>query len=61
MIEYRANLIDRSGNVIRAEMFNSNDDATAVTEAEKLVNGAHDVVVWQRNRLLVRLSQGCRG
>jgi hypothetical protein len=61
MIEYRANLIDRSGHIIRAEMINSSDDATAVTAAEKLVNATHDVVVWQQNRLLVRLSHGCRG
>jgi hypothetical protein len=61
MIEYRANLVDRNGDIIRAEMFNSSDDVAAMTAAENLIDNTYDVVVWQQNRLLVRLSHGCRG
>jgi hypothetical protein len=60
MIEYRANLIDKNGHIIRAETVNSRDDAGALEAAEKLVNPSNDVVLWQQNRLLVRLSHGCR-
>ena len=60
MTDYRADLLDRTGRIIRAETLNSNDDATAMMAAEKLVNTSHDVIVWHDKRLLVRLSHGCR-
>ena len=60
MIEYQANFIDRNGRVVRSETLKSKDDAAAMAAAEKLVNVSHDVVVWAQNRLLVKLSHGCR-
>jgi hypothetical protein len=60
MIEYQANFIDRNGHVVRSEKLNSRDDAGAMAAAEKLVDVSHDVVVWAQNRLLVKLSHGCR-
>jgi hypothetical protein len=60
MIGYRANLIDKNGQIVRVETLNSSDDATAMTAAEKLVDTSHDVDVWHQNRLLVRLSHGLR-
>jgi hypothetical protein len=46
MIEYRANVTDRNGHIIRAEMFNSSNDVAAMTAAEKLIDAAYDVFVW---------------
>ena len=60
MIEYRVNLIDKNGRLVRAEILNSSDDVAAMTAAEKLVDVSHDVVVWHQNRPLVRLRHGLR-
>jgi hypothetical protein len=60
MIEYRVNLIDKNGRLVRAEILNSSDDVAAMTAAEKLVDASNDVVVWHQNRLLVRLSHGSK-
>jgi hypothetical protein len=60
MIEYCAKLMDKNGQIVRVETLNSSDDVAAMTAAEKLVDGSHDVVVWHQNRLLVRLSHGSK-
>jgi len=60
MIEYRAHLINKDGQFVRAETLDSNNDAAAMTATEKLVDTTHDVVVWHQSRLLVRLRHGLR-
>jgi hypothetical protein len=51
MIEYCANLIDRNGQIVRAEALHSSVEVAAMMAT--LVDVSHDVIVWHQNRLLV--------
>ena len=51
MTEYYPNLVDRNGQIVRAEALNSSAEVAAMMA--KLMDVSHDVVVWHQNRLLV--------
>ena len=51
MVEYCAHLLERDGQIVRAETLNSSPELSALMA--KLVDVSHDVVVWHQNRLLV--------
>jgi hypothetical protein len=51
MTEYYPNLVDRNGQIVRAETLNTSAEVAAMMA--KLVDVSHDVVVWHQNRLLV--------
>jgi hypothetical protein len=56
MPDYRAYIIGRDGHFLGAELLSEcPDEETAKNAARKLVGG-HDVELWDRNRLIIRLS-----
>jgi hypothetical protein len=56
MPDYRAYIISREGHFLGAEILSEcADDEAAEKAAQKLVNG-HDVELWDRDRLVIRLS-----
>jgi hypothetical protein len=48
---YQAYLVDKNGQIVRAETLNSSKDVAAIMAT--LPHVSHDVVVWYQNRLLV--------
>jgi hypothetical protein len=57
MPDYRAYIIGIDGHFLRAEFLSNHpDDATAIEAAEQLVDG-HDVELWDRDRMVIRLLQ----
>ena len=56
MPDYRAYIIGIDGRYIRAEFLNNHSDyATAMKAAERIVDGYY-VEIWERDRLVVRLT-----
>lgn len=56
MADYRAYIIGDDGHFIGAEMLTiAADDAAAIEAAKRLVD-KHDVELWDRDRLVVRLK-----
>jgi hypothetical protein len=56
MPNYRAYIIGEDGHFLGAEILSEcADDEAAEKAAQKLVNG-HDVELWDRDRLVIRLS-----
>jgi hypothetical protein len=51
MVEYCANLMDRNGQIVRAEALSSSAEVAAMMAT--LVDVSHDVVVWHQNHLVV--------
>lgn len=62
MVDYRAYFVDEANHFIRCEAFESSDDTSAIEHAKQLMDG-HDIELWSRRRLVVRLSHLsiCRG
>jgi hypothetical protein len=57
MPDYRAYIIGIDGHFTKVEfLHNHPDDATAIKAAEQLVDG-HDVELWDRDRMVIRLVQ----
>jgi len=57
MPDYRAYIIGIDGHFIKAEFLSDHpDDATAIEAAKHLVDG-HDVELWDRDRMVIRLAQ----
>jgi hypothetical protein len=55
MSDYRAYIIGIDGHFIKAEFLSNHaDDATAIEAAKQLVDG-HDVELWDRDRMVIRL------
>ena len=56
MPNYRAYIIGEDGHFLGAEILSEcADDEAAAKAAQKLLDG-HDVELWDRNRLVIRLS-----
>ncbi len=55
MLEYRAYFITHDDHFQNVRVLNCPDDATAITEAKKLLNG-QDIEIWQLERMVVRLN-----
>jgi hypothetical protein len=55
MVHYRAYHVDDHNRVFGTAILVCADDQSAIEHAERLVNG-HDVEVWRRERLVVRLT-----
>ena len=57
MPDYRAYIVSREGHFLGAEILSEcADDEAAEKAAQKLVDG-HDVELWDRDRLVIRLSK----
>jgi hypothetical protein len=57
MPEYRAYIIGIDGHFIKAEFLSNHaNDAAAIEAARQLVDG-HDVELWDRDRMVIRLAQ----
>jgi len=56
MAHYRAYKIDAEGHIWKAVDLVVKDDAEAIEEAKRLVNG-NDVELWQRDRKIARLKK----
>jgi hypothetical protein len=59
MTEFRIDVIDAPGNVIRSIRIDCADDKAAIETAKQFIAG-HDIELWQRNRLLTRFDQKLR-
>jgi hypothetical protein len=55
MPHYRAYHVDDNNRVFGTEVFASPDDQSAIRRADQIING-HDVEVWRRERLVIRLQ-----
>ena len=55
MPDYRAYIIGLDGHFIRVEFLSKHaDDASAIEAARQIVDG-HDVELWDRDRMVIRL------
>jgi hypothetical protein len=56
MSDYRAYIIGMDGHIIEAKYLSPHaDDTSAIGAATQLVDG-HDVELWERERLVIRLK-----
>ena len=55
MEEYRAYIIGSDGHFKKVQVLECPDDAAAVKEAKKLLDG-HDIELWLRDRMIIRLE-----
>jgi hypothetical protein len=56
MPDYRAYIIGIEGRFIGAEVLSNHvDDAAAIEATKQLIDG-HDIELWDRDRLVVRLT-----
>jgi hypothetical protein len=56
MAEYRLYCLDGAGRISLAEWIDADTDEEAIAKARKIEHGAIKCEVWQRNRLVARLS-----
>jgi hypothetical protein len=56
MPDYRAYTIGIEGRFIGAEVLSTHADDAAAIEAAKQLIGQHDVELWDRDRLVARLT-----
>jgi hypothetical protein len=59
MAEYRAYTVGLDGHFLSFEPLICSDDAEAVTEAKRLVDG-HDIEVWSGERFVARLESNAK-
>jgi hypothetical protein len=55
MAEYRAYTVGVDGHFIGFEPLTCRDDAEAIEQAKRLVDG-HDIELWSGERLVIRIS-----
>jgi hypothetical protein len=60
MAEYRAYTVGIDGHFVGYQPLVCADDAEAITEAKRLVDG-HDIELWSGPRLVIRLSRSGEG
>jgi hypothetical protein len=56
MAEYRLYCLDGAGRISLAEWIDADSDQEAIAKARQIEHGAIKCEVWQRNRLVARLS-----
>jgi hypothetical protein len=56
VIEYRAYTVGSDGHFVDFAALVCADDAEAIDKAKRLVDG-HDVELWNRGRLVIRLAR----
>lgn len=56
MVEYRAYIIGDDGHFQTVRVLQCPDDAAAIAEAKKLLDG-HDIELWQLGRFVAYLKQ----
>jgi hypothetical protein len=56
MPDYRAYIIGIDGHFIRTEFLNRHADDTAAIEAARLLVDGHDMELWDRDRLVIKLA-----
>ena len=57
MQDYKIYILDQKGRIALAYDFEGADDQSAVEESKKHSDNS-DIEIWQRSRLVARISQG---
>jgi hypothetical protein len=56
MPDYRAYIVGKDGHFASVEFLDSHPDDAAAIEAAKQLLAGHDIELWDRDRLIIRLE-----